>query len=82
MDNTRREVKSSCRIASTYKENQDKEEADGAVDPADIVSKHVPNDVLNIHLPVFGLHREAGRRSIAPTVAKESCRNSESELTS
>ena len=44
----------------------------GTDNPADIVTKHVPNEVLTKHLPAFGLHREAGRHSIAPKVAKDS----------
>ena len=44
----------------------------GTDNPADIVTKHVPNEVLTKHLPVFGLYREAGRHSIAPKVAKDS----------
>ena len=40
----------------------------GADNPADLITKHVPRDVMRKHMEMIGMKSEAGRAQSAPTI--------------
>ena len=49
----------------------------GTRNPADVLTKHVPRDTLEVHLRTLGVSHEGGRAEVAPSLASVAAYNEE-----
>ena len=56
------------------------EKVPGVDNPSDMLTKHVPRDVLLKHMKKLGLHYEGGRADSAPTIDHGNCGRTQSSL--